>query len=248
MGRQQVDAGVLAYGYDGKTPGTTGPVVCGCAKMTFKLSSLFDWRTAMNGFPKTQADRFLLWIDSVGGFWVCTKDAVTLGQPGCHGDVDVPILGDLSRRHARVRRDGEGYLIEAFRETRVDGRPVDSVASLVDGSMIELGHGVRLVFRRPNALSATVRLDFASRHHTEPRTDGVLLMADSCILGPKEHSHVVCPDWPKEVILYRHQGGLFCRTHGTMEVDGVCCEDRGGPLSPNAQIVCERFSLGLEAL
>lgn len=201
----------------------------------------------MNGSSKQQADRFLLWIDSVGGYLVCLGDVVTLGQPGCGPDVDVPILGDVSRRHARIRRDGEGYLIEAMREVRVDGRRVETVSSLVDGNTIDLGQGVRMVFRRPNALSATARLDFASRHHTEPRTDAVLLMADACVLGPKRHSHVVCPDWPRELILYRHQGRLYCRTAGGMEIDGVRYVDRGGPLAPNCQIVCERFSLGLEA-
>jgi len=202
----------------------------------------------MSGSSRQQADRFLLWIDSVGGFWVCTKDEVTLGQPGFGPEVDVPILGDLSRRHARIRRDGEGYLIEAIRPLRVDGRPAEPVAALVDGSRIELGEGVRLVFRRPNALSATARLDFASRHHTEPRTDAVLLMANSCVLGPKSHSHVVCGHWPHEVILYRHHDELYCRTSGPMEIDGVRCVDRGGPLGRNSQIVCDRFSLGLEAV
>ena len=64
---------------------------------------------------------------------------------------DVPILGDLSSRHARIRRDGEGYLIEALRDVRVDGRPVHDVGWLRDGSRIQLGESVRLLFRRPHA-------------------------------------------------------------------------------------------------
>jgi hypothetical protein len=202
----------------------------------------------MNGSPPRQTDRFLLWVDSVGGFWVCMKEEVVLGQPGCGAEVDIPILGDISRRHARIRRDGEGYLVEAIREVRVDGRRAEPVASLVDGTTIEMGEGVRLVFRRPNPLSATARLDFVSRHHTEPRTDGVLLMAESCILGPKRHSHVVCPDWRREVILYRHHGAIYCRTPGAMEIDGVRWIDRGGPLRRDSRVVCEEFSLGLEGI
>ena len=115
-----------------------------------------------------RADKFLLWVDAVGGYWVCLGDAVTLGQPVPSGAADVPILGDLSSRHARIRRDGEGYLVEALRDVRVDGRRVDNVASLSEGSTIQLGEGVRLVFHRPHALSATVRLDFASHHRTQP--------------------------------------------------------------------------------
>jgi FHA domain len=212
------------------------------------MTSLSGWRAAMNGSSKQQTERFLLWIDSVGGFWVCTSDAVTLGQPGGGCEVDVPILGDLSRRHALIRRDGEGYLIEAIREVRVNGRPTEPVASLVDGSTIELGQGVRLAFRRPNPLSATARLDFASRHRTQPRSDAVLLMADACVLGPRPRSHVVCPSWPHELILYRHDSQLYCRTRGPLEIDGVRCVDRGGPLRPNSRIVCEQYSLSLEAV
>jgi len=79
----------------------------------------------------------------------------------------LPILGDLSRRHARIRRDGEGYMIEALRDVRVDDRPVRNVGWLRDGSRIQLGDSVRLVFRRPHALSGTARLDFVSRHRTQ---------------------------------------------------------------------------------
>ena len=84
-----------------------------------------------------------------------------LGQPGIGGAAaDVPILADLSARHARVRRDGEGYLIEALRDVRVDGRAVPQVAALHDGCRIELGGSVRFWFRRPHALSGTARLDY----------------------------------------------------------------------------------------
>ena len=66
---------------------------------------------------KVQTDKFMLWIDAVGGYWVCLGDEITIGQPVSAGSVDVPILGDISPRHARIRRDGEGYVIEAIRET-----------------------------------------------------------------------------------------------------------------------------------
>jgi hypothetical protein len=168
-----------------------------------------------------------------------------LGQPGPAGKVDIPILADLSLRHARLRRDGEGYLIEAFREVWVDGRRVDHVAMLGQGSRIQLGGSVRMVFRRPHALSATARLDFASHHRTQPSVDAILLMADSCVLGPRPHSHVVCPEWPREVVLYRHEGQLDCRSSGPFEIDGVRGHDRGA-LRPGSHVVGSHFSLSLE--
>ena len=136
-------------------------------------------------------DRLMLWVDFVGGYLICLRDEVTLGQPAGGDSPDVPIMGDLSRRQAIVRRQGEGYSIEAVREVRLNGKPVSRTAALWDGSVIELGEGVRLRFRQPHPLSATARLEFLSRHRTQPSTDGVLLMAESCILGRSSSSHVV---------------------------------------------------------
>ena len=196
---------------------------------------------------KPPSDRFLLWIDAVGGYWVCLADEVVLGQPSPGGPADLPILGDLSSRHARIRRDGESYLIEAYRPTRVDDRPVSSLAELRDGSRIALGPAVRLLFRRPHPWSATARLEFLSHHRTEPSVDAVLLMAQNCVLGPSPASHVVCRDWPREVILYREGSHLFCRTRGPIEIDGVRRQDRG-PIHRNSRIVGEHFSLSLEEM
>ncbi|MCC6124299.1 MAG: hypothetical protein IT426_05015 [Pirellulales bacterium] len=202
------------------------------------------------------AKNFLLWIDAVGGFWVCTGETVTIGQPdeGCESSPDVPILGDLLHRHARIRRDGECYLIEAIRDVRVDGRSIPRVdagakplAALADGCRIELGPSVRLRFRRPHALTGTARLEFASHHHTQPTVSAVILMADTCILGPRPHSHIVCRHWTEEVILFKHDNELFCRTKGPMQIDGVKIRDRGR-LQYDSQVTGECFSFNLEPL
>jgi hypothetical protein len=196
---------------------------------------------------KEQSDKFMMWIDAVGGYWVCLSDEITIGQPATTGEIDVPILGDISPRHARIRRDGEGYLIEAIRDVRVDGRQVRPVMSLTDGCRIDLGQSVRLIFRRSHSLSGTARLDFYSRHRTQPSADAVLLMADSCILGPKQHSHVICRNWPREVILYRHDEELYCRTAGSFKIDGIPCKDRG-PVTRSSHITGDGFSMKLETI
>jgi hypothetical protein len=193
-----------------------------------------------------QSDKFMLWIDAVGGFWVCMKDEIMIGQPVA-GQIDVPILGDISPKHARIHRDGEGYLVEAIRDVRVDGRAVRPVASLNDGCNIELGESVKLSFRRTHALSGTARLDFASRHRTQPSADAVLLMADTLILGPKRHCHVFCRNWTREVIIYRHDEELYCRTNGKLKIDGVLCQDRG-KITHESHIAGEGFSLKLERI
>ena len=73
-------------------------------------------------------DRLLLWVDSVGGYLVCTADEVVLGQPVAEGGPDIAIMADLSRRHAVIRRQGGNYSIEAVRRVCVNGQPVTASA------------------------------------------------------------------------------------------------------------------------
>jgi len=186
----------------------------------------------------------MLWIDSVGGYWVCLADELIIGQPG---GADIPILADISSRHARIRRDAEGYMIDAIRDVRVAGQPVKKTELLSDGSRIEIGPNVTLQLVRRHPLSLSARLDFLSRHRTQPAADAVLLLADSCVMGPRPHSHVVCRGWPREVILFRHDEKLVCHTSGRFEIDGVAYKNRG-PLHANARVTGEGFSFSLEAV
>ena len=213
----------------------------------------------------TGGQRFVLWIDAVGGFLVCMADRVVVGQssPDHSADsetasqsaanerrhderTDVPILGDLSRRHAVIRRDAEGYWVEPLHETRLDGRTLGQPTTLDDGRMIELG-GVRLRFRRPHPLSATARLEPVSYHRTQPATDGVLLMADTCILSREPSSHVEMPDLDGQIVLFRQGNGLACSAPGNLEIDGML-HSRRGPIRPGSRVVGENFSFTLEAV
>ncbi len=199
------------------------------------------------------AERFLLWIDAVGGYWVCLGDETVVGRSDARGSADIPLLGDLSSRHARICRDGEGYWIEAFHDVRVDDRRVADFDWLRDGSRIELGRSVRLLFRRPHPLSATARLELASRHRTQPTTDAVLLMADACVLGPQPNSHVVCRTWPTEVVLYRREGELRCRAAVEFQIDGRVCRGDGRiaatyAVSKPCRVEGDGFSFSIEGL
>ena len=191
--------------------------------------------------------RFVLWVDGVGGYLVCLADEVVLGQSAPGNFVDVPVQGDLSRRHARIRREGEGYYIEPLHAASVNGHSVQTKTLLSDGDQIEFSGGVRLSFRRPHVLSASARLDFLSHHRTDPSADGVLLMAESCVLGPKWQNHVVCRDWAGDVVLYRQDEDLFCRAMESIEIDGQLCDGRGR-LGGNSHVVGTDFSLSVEEL
>jgi hypothetical protein len=144
-----------------------------------------------------------------------------------------------------IRRDREGYTIEPVRQVKLDGRPLTGPTTLADGNLIELGEGVEVRFRRPHALSATARLEIESRHKTDPTADAVLLMAESCVMGPGWQSHVVCRPWSHDLVLFRQGDDLVCRAGAECEVDGVALQG-SARLTMSSRIDGEDFAVSLE--
>lgn len=193
----------------------------------------------------TASDRFLLWIDAVGGYLVCPEDNVRIGQQSPGNPAEVPLMADIARHHATLRRDGESYLVVPVREVLLDGRPCTGPALLGDGVELTLGRGVRLRFRQPNPLSTTARLDFVSRHGTQPTTSGVILLSETCILGPAANSHVVCRDWKSSVLLHRLRESLYCISDGPFTANGMACRGRAS-IEPGSRVLGEDFSFSIE--
>jgi hypothetical protein len=210
-----------------------------------------------NGSPRSstsagsdgpRSPRFMLWVDAVGGFLVCLGNEILIGQAHPGASVDVPIQADISRRHLKIRREGEGYVVEPLApRVAIDGKPLTGPALLSDGDEIVLNDAVRLRFRKPHVLSASARLDVLTGHRTQPFADGVLLMAESCVLGPKWQNHVVCRDWAGDVVLYRQDERIFCRAMESIEIDGQLFDGRG-PVRPGSQVLGSDFSMTLEAV
>ncbi|MCI0334124.1 MAG: FHA domain-containing protein [Planctomycetes bacterium] len=191
--------------------------------------------------------RALLWIDAVGGFLVCMDDCVVLGQPSPGNVVAVPILADLSRRHAVIRRDAGAYVLEPLQHTRVDGREITGPHVLADNQLIQLGDNVRVRFSKPHALSATARLVIESHHKTQPSADAVLLMADSCVLGPSRHCHVRCRDWKRDIVVYRQNDRVLCRADEPLAIDGVQATGES-EIQSGVRVEGEEFSFTWETI
>ena len=136
-------------------------------------------------------------------------------------DADIQLLASLSRQHATIHRDDGGYLLEAHGPTRVNQRRVVEWTELPDGADITLGHTVRLAFHRPTVLSGSGRLSFQSDHRPTHSLDGVVLVADTCLLGPGRDCHVRCPEWEDSVILIHRSGQWLVRSPRlALEING----------------------------
>lgn len=166
----------------------------------------------------------LLWIDGVGCWSVVQRSRFTIGGPPLSrrgsAPADLALLADLSSQHASITREGESYIFEANGPAQVDSVPYTSRLALANGHTIRLGNAVQLRFLQPSALSGTARIEFISGHRPARRIDGVILLEQACILGPGAACHIVCPDWPGEVVLFRRDGRLWVKQREGLFVNG----------------------------
>ena len=194
--------------------------------------------------PQPSQDRFLLWIDGVGGYLVCLGSRITFGQAIPGSPVDVPVVADVSRMHATLSRDGEGYVLEATRAMQVNGQPATR-ALLRPGDRVTLGPSCQFQFRQPVPASATARLDLVSGHRLPLGVDGVLIMAETLVMGGGDPVHLTVPDLKEPVVFFRHKDGLGLRHTGGLTVNGQKIPERT-LLGPRAVVSGDDFAFAVE--
>ena len=94
-------------------------------------------------------------------------------------------------------------------------------------------------------MTSTATLRLMSRHRLPMAVDGVLLMAQSCLVGPTRQCHVAAPRLSQPVVLFRQADALWCRCPGGFEVDGRPALSRA-PLTLTSAVKGEGFSFSLE--
>jgi len=162
----------------------------------------------------------MLWIDGVGAWQLCVGDSFVIGAPSFEDKcADIALLANVSRRHATLTRQEENWSLEAHQPTSVSGRTVTDHASLHSGDQICLAERVRLGFRIPSVLSSSAVIDFESDHRPSHSVDGIILMSDHCLLGPRRDHHICCPHWSDLVVLFHQQGRLKCRSKTPLTVN-----------------------------
>jgi FHA domain len=184
-------------------------------------------------------EQLLLWIDGVGGYLVCLKPRLTIGQSGSDVVADLAIQADISRQHATLERDAEGYSLMGLRPLTVNGQALER-AFLRSGDRLTMGKGCQLLFTQPVPVSGSARLDLVSGQRWRHPVQAALLMAETLVIGPGRQAHVNAEELKEPMILFRHRSGLAARYNGDPKVNG--------PLSVGARIVTDVLSFTLDAV
>jgi hypothetical protein len=194
------------------------------------------------GIPR----RFLLWIDGVGGYLICTGPRVAFGQATNRGPVDVPLFADVSRLHAEIHRDGEGYVLESGHNIAVNGTSAKRTV-LKPEDRITFGSTCQMLFQQPVPISPTAKLELVSGHRLPVAVDAIWLMAENLVMAPSAPAHILIPDLPAPAVLFRSKQGLSFRCAGKFRVDGEPHDDRAILRVP-CHVSAEHLSFALEPL
>ena len=199
-----------------------------------------------NSEPVAKTNSFQLWVDGVGGYLVCVDKVNTIGQATPNANISIPVIGDLRRRHARLETVAGQHVLHGLGGgIAVDGEVLDVPVELKHEQVIELDGGVKMKYTQSHPLSKSARLDFVSRHRTQPWSDAIVLAGQSVVLGPNRDNHIFCPIWRMDVIIFQRKGKWFCRAKEPFEIDGKQVE-KEGEIQFDSRIVGEDFSVTLE--
>ncbi len=77
--------------------------------------------------------------------------------------------------------------------------------------------------------------------------DGVVLMDESCLLGPGAANHIRCPAWQQSVLLFRREGRLWCKSRDELFLGGKHAPG-GGELEPGVVVTGTDIRFRIESV
>ncbi|MCA8942612.1 MAG: hypothetical protein KDB80_08665 [Planctomycetes bacterium] len=196
---------------------------------------------------------FLLRVDEGGEFLVMRGDVISIGNVR-DGSADLPILANLTGRHARIRRSmsfhgGMQDSVEADGgEVHVASEKCER-AKLRDGTNVRLGRSFEFGYSVPSKRSLTSMITL--RGFTVAGTDRVLLMKDRgrdgrILIGRSSDVHVRVPDADSEVEIHASKDGQIrvrCAAGGTIDGRPFSGEE---PVAAGALVRCGNVTFVLQ--
>ncbi len=168
-----------------------------------------------------------LWIDGVGCWLACWQPRLSIGGPSNRHPADLALLSNLQSLHATIERTGEEYILHPHGPTFIRDQNITTPTPLMDGDEFRLGDDVRLRFRLPSSLSTSAVIEFASDHRPSQRTDGIVLLDQTCLIGPGSDQHIRCRRAEDSVVLFRRDNALWVRSRKPLHVNS---KQNSGPV------------------
>jgi len=171
--------------------------------------------------------RFHLAVDDGGEFFAVCGRRIVLGHVRS-ARADLPLLADVEDEHGCLEFDLSFHAGPRWRFTAL-ARPDGDARPLVDGAIIELSPRVGMRFRRPEASSASARLELLGGVEClGART--ILLLAPGrggrLRIGSRQDRLVPVPEVVHEATLEEEAGELRVACAGGVRICGVSA---GGP-------------------
>jgi len=175
-------------------------------------------------------NRLLLLVDGGGSYLLLRNERISIGRSACDDPADVPLLSDLSARHAHLQRVDDDFFLFSTRDAEVGGRMVRQHL-MRDGDRVVLGPRAKFVFRMPSRRSASAVLDLSDTTRMPQDVRRVVLLAQHATLGNSAKAHVVCRAAGTDLVIFERDGGLWVRRRSNLgEVGDVAALALGQPV------------------
>jgi hypothetical protein len=152
-------------------------------------------------------------VDGVGSFLVFRGAAVKVGPVSGGGRPDLGLMTDAGTPTVTISRSEEDYFLQSGVAVAVNDKPVRSKL-LCDGDRIALGPRCRLVFRRPNAASASAVLEISGARLARGDVRQVILMDREIVMGDSAAAHVRTREVRGPAVLLAEGGRMSLKAEG----------------------------------
>ena len=179
------------------------------------------------GMSQETVQSYMLWIDGVGSWLVVCGRSVVLGGAVESSAADIRLMAPMSRRHAEFEQSDEGWTMRVPGTGEANagaGAGAQRATMLTSGQVLEFPGRVQLEFRVPNVLSVSAVLVPEAPQRLVPYADGIVLLADRMLIGPRRDAHICCPQLSDQFVFYLREGRMCCRSAGRFMVNGTDVE------------------------